>query len=141
MTDGCETAAIERAVAELGWGRVRIVVARRFWERLLGMGAPTARRGSGPPVVVAFPACCAVHTCFMTEPLDIAFIDAEGRVLAQHRAVEAWRFVHCRGAAAVLERRCRESCGAADAWLPSTCGNAVRCDEVPGPRKSFQDSS
>ena len=105
MTGERETAAIECAVAELGWGPARIVVARGFWERLLGMGAPAARRDGGPPVVVAFPACGAVHTCFMAELLDIAFIDREGRVLAQHRAIGPWRFVRCRGAEITLERR------------------------------------
>lgn len=89
----------ERALRILGWGPAPLVVATGFAQRLLGM--TTRREGT---VVMGFPSCSSVHTCFMTRPLDIAFIDSRGRVLELHEGVRPWRFLRCRGASSVIER-------------------------------------
>ncbi|WP_085831059.1 DUF192 domain-containing protein [Collinsella vaginalis] len=97
-------ALIRRALKNLGWTPARLIVATGFVDRLFGMaGRPTAAQ-EGKAVAMAFPRCRAVHTCFMRAPIDIAFIGADGEVLALHRSVPPWRFRSRRGAAAVLER-------------------------------------
>lgn len=89
----------ERALRILGWDSAPLVVATGFVQRLLGM---TVRREGA--LVMGFPSCSSVHTCFMTRPLDIAFIDSRGRVLELHEGVRPWRFLRCRGASSVIER-------------------------------------
>ena len=59
---------------------------------------------SGLPLVMAFPRCSSVHTCFMAYPIDIAFIDRSGNVLACYENVRPWRMCSCPGAWAALER-------------------------------------
>lgn len=100
-----ESAAYAAALQQLGWLPARLAIASSFRDRLLGIVGPLAHDLSGSdPVALAFPSCNAVHTCFMSQALDIAFIDASGRVLEEHRSVDPWRFLRCRGAFAVLER-------------------------------------
>lgn len=97
--------AIRRAMRELGCASMRLVVARRPLERLLGLIGTSPRNGSeGDRIVMAFPRCSAVHTCFMRRPLDIAFISEEGEVLSVRCRVKPWRFISCPGAWAALER-------------------------------------
>ena len=91
--------AFGNALMILGWRDVPCYVARRFGERLFGMGAV---RDEG--AVLVLPACRAVHTCFMHAPLDIAFIDEAGDVLRYCHAVPPWRFMCHPEAVAVLER-------------------------------------
>ncbi|MBE6468665.1 MAG: DUF192 domain-containing protein [Coriobacteriaceae bacterium] len=71
----------------VGWGGSRLVLAERFWERLLGMHAVSACAPDGVPYVLALPRCPSVHTCFMRCAIDIAFIGADGVVLARHSQV------------------------------------------------------
>ena len=59
---------------------------------------------NGLPLVMAFPRCSSVHTCFMAYPIDIAFIDRDGNILARYENVRPWRMCSCLGAWAVLER-------------------------------------
>lgn len=100
-----EGPAYAAALQRLGWLPARLAVASSFRDRLLGIVGPLARDAPGSaPVALAFPTCDAVHTCFMRQALDIAFIDAAGHVLEEHRSVSPWRFLRCRGAFAVLER-------------------------------------
>ena len=99
---GCE--ALERALDELGWRPAELVVARGFAPRLLGMTVRDPVGRGGLPLVMAFPSCRSVHTCFMRYPLDIACVDVRGRVLALYEGVRPWRMVSCPGAVAVLER-------------------------------------
>lgn len=94
--------AAERALAALGW-EGGLEVARSFTQRLLGF---TVRRESDGSVL-AFPRCSSVHTCFMRFPLDIAFVDAAGKVLLLAREVAPWRVVSYPGASMVLERAAR----------------------------------
>ena len=95
-----------RALRMLGWEPACLVVAEAPLARLAGM-IPRSYGAAGAPgeeVVMGFPRCHAVHTCFMHRALDIAFLSKTGEVLAVHRAVEPWRMLACRGAASVLER-------------------------------------
>lgn len=97
-------AGLQRALCALGWRPARLHVAERFCDRLLGMTVRRPQTGEGEPLVMAFPRCASVHTCFMRYPLDIAFVDREGRVLRLAEGIGPWRSVRCPGAVAVLER-------------------------------------
>ena len=72
--------------------------------RLRGMLGRRPVAANGLPLVMAFPRCSSVHTCFMAYPIDIAFIDARGYVLVCYENVRPWRMCSCPGAWAVLER-------------------------------------
>jgi uncharacterized protein len=45
----------------------------------------------------------SVHTAFMRFPIDVVFVDRNGRVLDIARSVRPWRAVACKGAKAVVE--------------------------------------
>lgn len=105
-----------RALRVLGWEPARLLVAEFFLQRLVGMLALDPYEDAKPadagpsaslPVVMAFPRCSSVHTCFMRSPIDVAFIDRDGRVLSVCQGVPPWRIRSCRGAASVLERLSR----------------------------------
>lgn len=84
-------------------------VARGLRARLLGLaGLWRGQVGAG----LLIPRCRRVHTFGMRFPLDLVFLDDDGRVRAVHRRVPPRRFVGDRGAAAVLE-------------LPSSLGERV----------------
>ncbi len=113
VTDPC---GFRRALRALGWEPARLLVAESFLQRLVGMLALDLCEGAKPvdagpsarlPVVMAFPRCSSVHTCFMRSPIDVAFIDRDGRVLSVCQGVPPWRIRSCRGAASVLERLSR----------------------------------
>ena len=74
------------------------------WRRLRGMLGRRPVAANGLPLVMAFPRCSSVHTCFMAYPIDIAFIDRDGNILARYENVRPWRMCSCPGAWAVLER-------------------------------------
>jgi uncharacterized membrane protein (UPF0127 family) len=77
-----------------------VPVAVGLRARLLGLGGlERARAGAG----LLIPHCASVHTFGMRFDLDLFFLDADGRLLAVHRAVPPRRLVSHRGAAAVLE--------------------------------------
>jgi uncharacterized protein len=77
---------------------VPVATTRR--SRLLGLALLSRERaGAG----LLLPRCCSVHTFGMRFPLDVLFLDAEGRVIDLRRAVPPGRFVHSPGAVAVLE--------------------------------------
>ena len=69
-----------------------------------------------------FPGCASVHTAWMRMPIDVVFLDADGRALAVRQRLGPWRVARCRGAAAVLE--C--PAGAAEVLLSGRCGRAAR---------------
>jgi uncharacterized membrane protein (UPF0127 family) len=50
----------------------------------------------------------SVHTFFMRFPIDIVFLDRDGRVLRIAESVRPWRTAAARGAKAVLELRAGE---------------------------------
>ncbi|OUP07429.1 hypothetical protein [Collinsella sp. An2] len=92
-----------RAMTLLGWERAELVVADRFFQRLLGMGAPVLR-AKDVPFVLGFPGCRAVHTMLMGRRIDVVFIDASGGLIEVHEGVGGGRLLSCPGATAVLER-------------------------------------
>jgi uncharacterized protein len=50
----------------------------------------------------------SVHTFFMRFPIDVVFLDRDGRVLRIAESVRPWRTAAARGAKAVLELRAGE---------------------------------
>lgn len=83
----------------------RVPVAERPLARVLGL-ALLDREQAGPGLLI--PRCRSIHTFGMRFPLDVAFLDRDGVVLARHRAVPRGRVVAERRAAAVLETPARE---------------------------------
>jgi uncharacterized protein len=79
---------------------LEVPVARGLRARLLGL-ALLRRRSAGPGLLV--PRCRCVHTFGMRFALDLVFLDRAGRPLGVFPDVPPFRFVACRGAAAVLE--------------------------------------
>lgn len=66
----------------------KVVVADSWWPRLRGLLArPPLRRGEGLLLV----GCDSVHTMGMTYPIDVAFLDAEGRVVRSLAGLRPWR--------------------------------------------------
>ena len=57
--------------------------------------------------VMGFPRCRDVHTLTMRHPLDVAFLDRRGRVIAVHRLVLPGARLRCGRAWAVVERFAR----------------------------------
>jgi uncharacterized protein len=56
-----------------------------------------------PGTGLLFPRTSSVHTHFMRYPLDVVFLDGEGRVVSIRRSLRPWRFASCRGSSSVLE--------------------------------------
>ena len=104
MTAASSYIAYARALNRLGWTPAEFVVAESFAVRLRGMLGRSPIAANGLPLVMAFPRCSSVHTCFMVHPIDIAFIDRSGNVLVCYENVRPWRMCSCPGAWAVLER-------------------------------------
>jgi uncharacterized membrane protein (UPF0127 family) len=78
----------------------RCVVADRPFSRALGLlGRSELPSGEG---ILLRPAG-SVHTFFMRFPIDVVFLDGDGRVLRIASAVAPWRAAAQRGARAVLE--------------------------------------
>lgn len=63
-------------IATSPWIRARGMIARRF-EKIDAM---------------ILPRCRSIHTCFMSQALDVIFVDAEGRVVALEPGVSPWTF-------------------------------------------------
>jgi uncharacterized membrane protein (UPF0127 family) len=79
---------------------VAVPVATTRLSRLLGLEL-LCRKRAGPGLLI--PSCRSVHTFGMRFPLDLLFLDADGRVIELRRDVPPHRFVRCPAAAAVLE--------------------------------------
>jgi uncharacterized protein len=77
-----------------------VPVATTRLSRLLGL-ALLSRERAGEGLLI--PRCRCVHTLGMSFPLDLLFLDREGRVVEVHREVGAGRVVRCPTADAVLE--------------------------------------
>jgi uncharacterized protein len=77
-----------------------VPVASSLRSRLIGLALVRHERaGAG----LLIPRCRSVHTFGMRFPLDVLFLDAEGRVLELRRSVPPCRVLRCPGAMAVLE--------------------------------------
>ena len=81
---------------------MRIVAATRWRRRLLGLAF---RRRPPEGWALLIPRCRSVHTFGMRFPIDVVFLDAQGRVVRIARAVPPRRVLVCRGAAAAVEAR------------------------------------
>lgn len=77
-----------------------IPVAKDFRTRLLGLSRRSRER-AGPGLLI--PRCSSVHTFGMRFPLDVYFLDGEGKVISVRRRVPPRRVLWQRGAAAILE--------------------------------------
>lgn len=77
-----------------------VPVATTPLSRLLGL-ALLSRERAGPGLLI--PRCRSIHTLGMRFPLDVLFLDGEGRVIDLRRAVPPGRFVRSSGAMAALE--------------------------------------
>ena len=71
-----------RAVAD------RVEVAGRLPARLAGL---MLRRSFPPGSALVIPKCRQVHTCLVRFPIDLIFLDADGRVLGLEERVAPWR--------------------------------------------------
>ena len=59
-----------------------------FWQRLLGLmgqAEPAAR------CALFIARCTSVHTCFMRRPIDLVYLDAQGRITGLRPALAPWR--------------------------------------------------
>lgn len=65
-----------------------VAVANSWWRRFRGLLAlPRLRSGEGLLLLN----CASVHTVGMRYPIDVAFLDDEGRVVKRISALEPWR--------------------------------------------------
>jgi uncharacterized membrane protein (UPF0127 family) len=80
--------------------------AHGFWSRFAGL---LARRELCKGEALHLAPCTGVHTWFMPYPIDVAFLDRQGRVLRVATDVGPWRAVFCRAAHAALELRAGEA--------------------------------
>ena len=78
----------------------RIAIASTMRSRLVGLLGCDSASG----VLMLVP-CKSIHTYGMRFPIDVAFVAADGTVLAAYRDVLPYRHLRCRGAAATLERQ------------------------------------
>lgn len=76
-------------------------LANRFLTRFLGLMGKTSLP---PDYCLILTPCSSIHMAFMKIPLDIAYLDREGRVIAVQWDLKPWRLgaVH-KGAYAVME--------------------------------------
>lgn len=81
----------------------RCFVARTWWQRFIGlMGRKGLERDEGLLMTSAFG---GVHTCFMRFPIDVAYLNHDGFVVAIQHNMRPWRvwIVTRRDAAMALE--------------------------------------
>jgi uncharacterized membrane protein (UPF0127 family) len=82
---------------------VRTRWATSFLQRLRGLiGRCPEWLGDGGVLVIA--PCSDIHTFGMSHDLDVAFLDASGKVLESYVTVGPHRRIRCAGAVAALER-------------------------------------
>ena len=84
----------------------RCIVADSPLPRMRGL---LGRRNLGADEGVLLRPAGSIHTFFMQFPIDVVFLDREGRVLRVVESVRPWRTAAARGARAVLELRAGES--------------------------------
>lgn len=80
--------------------------ARTFWARFLGLMG----RGNFPEgVALVLEPCNMVHTFFMRFPIDVFYLDSQGRVIQCVRNLKPWRVgPWVRGARKVAEVKSKE---------------------------------
>lgn len=81
-------------------GAVQTIVAARFWPRLAGLLAlPPLQAGQA----LLLSPCNSVHTAFMRQPIDVAYLGRDGRVRKVVRHLAPWRVSADWSAAQALE--------------------------------------
>jgi len=78
------------------------LVLRTVSERLRGLLGSSE---DAAPVVIM--GCSSIHTIGMRYPIDVAFADGEGRVIAARRGMRPGGVFSCRGACCAFERPSR----------------------------------
>lgn len=78
----------------------KVLLARSFAARLWGWHAAPTRGGDG---ALWLQPCVAVHGLGLRQPLDVAFMDSQGRVLRVARLAPGGWLVGPRGTRSVLE--------------------------------------
>jgi uncharacterized membrane protein (UPF0127 family) len=69
---------------------VKALVARTFGERARGLiGRRKPASGEGMLIL----RCNAIHTFFMSYPIDAVFLDRHDRVVKEVRGIKPWRFL------------------------------------------------
>ncbi len=85
-------------------GRVvaaHVEVAATLWSRFMGL---MFRRELPEGHGLALTPCSSIHMFFMRIPLDVAFLDREGRVLRVYHGIRPWRMSRVvRGARTAVE--------------------------------------
>jgi uncharacterized protein len=85
--------------------RIPVRRANSWFERLRGLlWAPPPPPGHGLLLV----RCWAIHTFGMRHPIDVAFVDGDGIVLALRRGLGPARVAYCTSARSTLEMRAGE---------------------------------
>jgi uncharacterized membrane protein (UPF0127 family) len=84
----------------------RCIVADSPLPRMRGL---LGRRNLGSDEGVLLRPAGSIHTFFMRFPIDVVFLDRDGRVLRVAESVRPWRTAAARGARAVLELQAGES--------------------------------
>jgi len=77
-----------------------VTVARTAWARTRGL---LGRRSLAPECGLVLPGCAAIHTWFMRFPIDVLFLDRDGRVRRRVERLRPWRFALGRGGKTVIE--------------------------------------
>ena len=92
-------------ISLVGEGRViipRLQYARGFFQRAIGLiGRRDLPDGEG----LCFQRCRSVHTAFMRFPIDVLFLDRQGRIVARVMGLRPWRWAAARAARTVIEVR------------------------------------
>lgn len=85
---------------------VKAKVARTFCERARGL---IGTRDLAPGEGLLIERCNAIHTLFMSFPIDAVFLDSHGRIVKTVRGIRPWRFFVWGGwrARSVLETKSR----------------------------------
>lgn len=76
------------------------IVFNTFLKRFMGLMGRSSLADNTWYVI--YP-CSSIHTFWMRTPIDLAFFNKEGKVLATHHAVKSRRIVNCSGAFGVIE--------------------------------------
>ena len=69
---------------------VKALVARSFAERARGL---IGRKKPAPDEGMLILRCNAIHTFFMSYPIDAVFFDRHDRVVKEVRGIKPWRFL------------------------------------------------
>jgi len=113
-----------------------VPVAVGFRSRLLGL-AGLRRDAVGPGLLI--PGCSSVHTFGMRFPLDLVFLDRDGRPCSFRRCVPPRRLAWDRRARAVLELPCSLGMTAREVQVPALSLEQLRAEIDPAAWDRFED--